>query len=174
MTVMLNAHPNLAASILREVDPVVYLSHSGVDWMRGYAECAQRHARELEERVTLPIRRLFVDDCFIAVGAQDRERGYSLGENRRVHRGAVNVDRGHTADAEETTGRYRIQHEVLLSEKRVKFVLSDAWIHGDLVGSGSQNHGVLAVRSQIRIARHVHQISRWQRWHRATIVICDQ
>jgi len=40
------------------------------------AECAQRHSRERQERVALPVLRLLIDYSFIAVGAQDCERGY--------------------------------------------------------------------------------------------------
>jgi hypothetical protein len=63
---------------------------------------------------------------------------------------------------------------VVLGEKRVEIVLSGAWVHRDLVWSGSQNHKILAARNHIRIARHVHQIGRGQRRHCTTIVIGNQ
>ena len=67
-----------------------------------------------------------------------------------------------------------IQHQVVLGQKRVEIVLSGAWVHRDLVWSGSQNHKILAARSQIRIARHVHQIACGQWRHCTTIVIDNQ
>ena len=119
------------------------------------AQSAERDPRELQRRPAVHRRRVRVNRGDVSVGAENCERGSSLGKDRGVHGAAMHVNCGHSADGEEPAGGDRFEHQVMSSEKGVDRVFANTRVHGDLIRAGSQCDAVI---SDVDIARHVDQV----------------
>ena len=101
--------PYRAALKRRRIGPWQHVEHNlGHD-----PETAQRHPRKLQRRPSVRGRRCGVDRRQISICAKNRERRGGLGKDWRFHRAAVDVYRGHPAEAEEPTGGDRLEHQVV-------------------------------------------------------------
>lgn len=115
-----------------------------------------------------------VDRFDRAIGQHQIERRYRLREDRRVDRAAMHIHRRHASEAEEATGRDCFQHEIVLRQEGVQLVLSNARVHRDLHPTRAQQNALVAIRSQVFVARHIHEVRRGLLWRRVTVVIDHQ